>query len=95
MSDPYTGSPDSSAFRLALDQLAGEAQHMHCRKSMVNTAKNLSSTPGTKNVNLKRLSLEQECLLTMMLLRAGLMTDDLQTSSVFIARLKFMSKELR
>ena len=71
---------------------------------MTNTAKDLSFPRDRKNINLRELSLEQEFLLTMMRLRAGLMIDDLAfrfnisnmlASSVFTTWLKFMSKELR
>ena len=73
----HTGFSDSSTFRLVFDQLAKKAQYMHYWKGMTNTAKDLPSPRDRKNANLRKLSLEQEFLLTMMRLRAGLMIDDL------------------
>ena len=100
----YTGFSDSSTFRLVFDQLAKKTQYMHYWKGMTNAAKDLSFPRDRKNANLRKLSLEQDFLLTMMRLRAGLMIDDLAfrfdvsnmlASSVFTTWLKFMSKELR
>ena len=77
---------------------------MHYWKGVTNTTKGLSSHRDRKNINLRKLSLEQEFLLTMMCLQAGLTIDDLAfrfdvsnmlASSVFTTWLKFMSKELR
>ena len=73
----YTGFSDTSTLRLIFDQLAKKAQYMHYWKGMTNTAKDLSFPRDRKNINLRELSLEQEFLLTMMRLRAGLMIDDL------------------
>ena len=101
----YTGFSDSSTFRLFFDQLAKKAQYMHYWKGATNTAKDLSSPLDRKNDNLRKLSLEQEFLLTMMRLWAELMIDDLAftfdvsnmlAGSVFPTWLnKLMSKELR
>ena len=76
---------------------------MHYWKDMTNTAKDLSSPLDRKNVNRRKLGLEQELLLTMRRLRAGLIIDDLAfrfdvpnmlASLVFTTWLKFMSKEI-
>ena len=70
-------------------------------KSVANTANDLSSPSERKNDNLRKLSLYQECLVTMMCLQAGLMIDDLtfrsdvsnmNKFSVFTTWLKFMAK---
>ena len=99
-----TGFSETSTFRLVFDQLAKKAQYMHYWKGMTNTAKDLSSPRDRKNINLRKLSLKKEFLMTMMRLRAGLMIDDIAfrfdvsnmlASSVFTTWLKFMSKELR
>ena len=76
---------------------------MHYWKGLSNTTKDLSSPRDKKNISLRKLTMEQEFLLTMMRLRLGLLLDDLAfrfkisgalASSIFTTWIKLMSKEL-
>ena len=100
----FTGLENSRAFTMLFTDLSFVAKDMHYWKGLSNTAKDLTSPRNKANVRLRKLSLEQEFLLTMMRLRLGLLIDDLAfrfkissslASCIFTTWIKLMSKELK
>ena len=99
----FTGFSDRSVFELVFNGLSIKASDMHYWKGLSNTTKDLSSPRDKKNISLRKLTMEQEFLLTMMRLRLRLLIDDLAfrfkisgalASSIFTTWIKLMSKEL-
>lgn len=99
----YTGFEDAETFSLAFDFFKEKAFDMHYWKGINNTSKSLASPREKNNLTLRKLSLEQEMLLTMMRLRLGLLIDDLAfrfnisnalTSTIFTTWIKLMSREM-
>lgn len=109
----YTGLPSTACFKCVFDFLVPKAQNMQYWRGAKQTEKKnptdsstqfqLFAGPGRKSGPPRKLSLEQEILLTLMKLRLALLTDDLAfrfqvssttVSSIFITWIKLMSKEL-
>ena len=109
----YTGLPSTECFKCVFDFLLPKAQNMQYWRGAKQTEKETSKVPSTpfqqfagsgkKSGPPRKLSLEQEVLLTLMKLRLALLTEDLAfrfqvssatASSIFITWIKLMSKEL-
>ena len=109
----YTGLNSTESFKCVFNFLLPKAQNMQYWRGAKQTEKEApkgTATPfqlfagtGKKSGPPRKLSLEQEILLTLMKLRLALLTEDLAfrfdvssatASSIFITWIKLMSKEL-
>ena len=109
----YTGLNSTESFKCVFNFLLPKAQNMQYWQGAKQTVKEapkgtatlfqLFAGTGKKSGPPRKLSLEQEILLTLMKLRLALLTEDLAfrfdvssatASSIFITWIKLMSKEL-
>ena len=107
-----TGLPSTKCFKCIFDHLFPKAQHMQYWRGPKQTTREGPQDYGDPGIVLpkyrrpgpgRKLDLEQEFLLTLMMLKLGLINEDLAfrfmvssttVSSVFIKWIKLVSKEL-
>ena len=109
----FTGLPSTKAFHCLFEHLLPKVQHMQYWRGAKQTEREAPKDPSdfqefagrseTRMGPPRKLSLEQEFLLTLMKLRLGLLTEDLAfrfnvssttASSIFATWMKLCSKEL-